>query len=1820
MWYAFIQTDNELRYMGDGVLLQVLSGEPDYTGQDGTYSSSPITFDPAFLDFEDQPVGMPHMQQVTVQNLDPDKSLHLLSISGSTQHFHCSFFQDKKVPPGGNTTFEVVFLARQVGSVENTLFIHTSERSYKYQVFGVGIPNPYRIRPILGAKVPVNSSFSPLIHMHNPHSSTLQVQEIFTTGGDLHLELPTGEKEAPRELWEIPPFETKPIMKASFLGRIEDNHTAFIRIRTNKEQDESILVLPVEVEVSSAPGIYSPLEMLDFGILRTQDEPKTLRLSLLNSGPKPVYIMNITVHPPNPAVSIEFRPTQLKSDVLHPAAVALISFNGDSPSVNITRDFTVTNTFNFTLVIYNITLGEEMQEYFSIENFSPPVFLAPQQSAHVITLRFNPQGLVLHFNSELQLHTNASCFSIPISVYDGMLKVIHHRPETQKGRLDFGTLGVGERRSMKFTLRNDNPVDVTVTKYYNNMDKASVELVGVEKGNGTFFTFVLPPYHFAVFTVNLIAPNTEGHRSAQVMIFWKFDILPQKESKELFKYIPITLTTAEGSLKLIPPKLLLEQCFPGKNCRQNLIIHSSFRVKMSVWEVTFSPADNRFYYISRDEFGVPLAPYKDTDIGTIYFDLKRDCQEECYVGLPTQSHAGHHWLLGCGLNKDVADTDQINVTMNIDTDKAHGFLFQVQAHLRWPSIAKKRRIQFPLSQIGNVSVTEFLVENPADVSVVIQVLPLSSYPSPHTVLELLADSLFNDLSDFIDTEDATIFNLPPLVESSNSTSDIESILGVKPHRNSIAILLPGGKTKKIKVEFRPKDDTPKTSLLLIRNNLTIIDAVVLTGQGGRGELRFSNRKPGSNSPLLFEMTDKHLKNCDKKRQNKSIPPNFSVKRTFTARNIGQLPFYVHGFSISSSPCEGYGFKVLDCHGFELLPNNSRKIDLVFTPDFTMSRIRRVLTLHTSLGPTINYTLQATIPAHMLSKCAAALPRPQWEPIIYYSTICIMGFLLFCIFVAAYFEADRIFHSDMFQRRLKVSSSTQTFDKGKVFDLKTIAGVRGHDGQASPTCQYQNSRIASQVNNNSKGYSIMSNGHMDMIPPHMIRRSRKETPPRNSRLLLPLRFLWNTIWNWSWTSGDGSFLAAGGVSKDSSSPGTVSYKSHKNAFSDKNSQDGNGLLNGKGESNRSRRTPNKESSWLTRVFSLITSLSVESSKSSPTSTASKKQHVERTSGKSTQNNVQHSHADHEVSMMHHSNRKTTDRDPSMDRVQLPQEPVMQQLVEDDADDEETIRKEVKKSKQKKYRIEQKRPRERYTDLDRDDTSSTTTESSSCLETDDKAYSTRDTTPDLQLPKNKKVKSKSRREKVKTVNKEEDDNEEEYIITSKSKALKVIKGDTTDSFGGNILRPSTLELPYTTKLEARQSSSGVDQLGMITATSGPLITGRNGKSGKTKTRNVIDGALPQDMNSADDVYDQGDTVWDMPSPQSPGDLGQLSLQTEHFLKAQQNKLGEDLAAIGSHSPTLTCSVSPSLNDLSVMKTLPGKYPPTPGGMESNSPTSSSKHPGAIGSKPLTQNGISSGSVYKKSPWSQLGASGASPCTPEPVSMNSTFGLCPVQEDIQPTLVSLPDIEPLKTTYQNNIFPGLQDGLGPLNVGTYGQQPASQPVLPETTSSSVLMQLQAERRKRRLEYQQNLHSREDWTGFDMAHPHGGTAAAAADGLMWNQATSVPNTTDGWSTLSDSPQHMADMWGSNPVLPVSTSGDWSTSMWGASSSELNRNNNSPLMNLTPPLDSGPTSSAQDAGSPSFIGRFDPFSTMASIWNPPVSNAYNGSNWGLSGSDKPEN
>ena len=81
------------------------------------------------------------LRKVTIHNINGHSSIQMLSISGNTIHFHCSFFNDKVkrwissdefrpsaaqvIPPGGNTTFDVVFLGREAGTVENALYMHT---------------------------------------------------------------------------------------------------------------------------------------------------------------------------------------------------------------------------------------------------------------------------------------------------------------------------------------------------------------------------------------------------------------------------------------------------------------------------------------------------------------------------------------------------------------------------------------------------------------------------------------------------------------------------------------------------------------------------------------------------------------------------------------------------------------------------------------------------------------------------------------------------------------------------------------------------------------------------------------------------------------------------------------------------------------------------------------------------------------------------------------------------------------------------------------------------------------------------------------------------------------------------------------------------------------------------------------------------------------------------------------------------------------------------------------------------------------------------------------------------------------------------------------------------------------------------------------------------------------------------------------------------------------------------------------------------------------------------------------------------------------
>jgi hypothetical protein len=143
------------------------------------------------------------------------------------------------------------------------------------------------------------------------------------------------------------------------------------------------------------------------------------------------------------------------------------------------------------------------------------------------------------------------------------------------------------------------------------------------------------------------------------------------------------------------------------------------------------------------------------------------------------------------------------------------------------------------------------------------------------------------------------------------------------------------------------------------------------------------------------------------RSRKISISNLTVKRSFTARNTGELLIDVYAFYINGLACEGYGFKVLNCAPFTLQPNGTKKIEIAFTPDFTLSRIERNLFIQTSLGSKIDTDIDltngmvrlgllTTVPYHALEACAMTIARPNWENALQWTATGLTLVLFVCI--------------------------------------------------------------------------------------------------------------------------------------------------------------------------------------------------------------------------------------------------------------------------------------------------------------------------------------------------------------------------------------------------------------------------------------------------------------------------------------------------------------------------------------------------------------------------------------------------------------------------------------------------------------------------------------------------------------------------------------------------------------------------------------------------------------------------------------------------------
>lgn len=385
-----------------------------------------------------------------------------------------------------------------------------------------------------------------------------------------------------------------------------------------------------------------------------------------------------------------------------------------------------------------------------------------------------------------------------------------------------------------------------------------------------------------------------------------------------------------------------------------------------------------------------------------------------------------------------------NLTVRLDTSEVKGHIFKTRVKMTWPSLladnAENKSIYiFPLTQVGNTTFINITIKNPSSHNLIVQMIMDIHYPNLNSLFEGLPPTFIPRQLDKIKSHEDRFFLH---VDNKQKLNLFKSKLGIKAHQNSYPFILKPNENYTVTVGYKAGDSNSDSGFIFLRNNLTVIEVIALSGKGADPQFKFGNRKPGSSQPLAFELTDKHLKDCERDKNKKYPPPNLSVKRSFTARNTGSIVIYVNNFYINGLPCEGYGFKVLNCEPFVLLPNGTKKIDIAFTPDFTLAKITRTLILATSLNLPVNYTLVTTVPSYYLSLCSGVLSRPQWEMYLYYSAISVMFFLLGFVIVIPVMESDRILKQTL-GVMCKQSPTTQPTLDLRLVGTQTRFEIRSH---------------------------------------------------------------------------------------------------------------------------------------------------------------------------------------------------------------------------------------------------------------------------------------------------------------------------------------------------------------------------------------------------------------------------------------------------------------------------------------------------------------------------------------------------------------------------------------------------------------------------------------------------------------------------------------------------------------------------------------------------------------------------------------------------------
>ncbi|XP_075356546.1 transmembrane protein 131-like isoform X4 [Mycteria americana] len=474
----------------------------------------------------------------------------------------------------------------------------------------------------------------------------------------------------------------------------------------------------------------------------------------------------------------------------------------------------------------------------------------------------------------------------------------------------------------------------------------------------------LPPGCWNVFTLKLSVKDTVTNVLSSICLATNVGVMFE---------IPLQIystVSKQGDLHFEAIAHCDIQCYLGKSGSANLLWQKSLSLDRSAWDVDSELASElyeRWQKIRRGE-----ACSRRSILGAARFILQKKPEEESFAFFLPRL------------------TTEPGLTLN-----------------------------FSATAVKSSMVKYFVLRNPSSFPVTLQLLPLSYYPDPQASLSLLNKWFGINVQaiNFTTTE----FRL--MDECAHRNAHQEDLINKKCSSELLQLSLQPLETRKVGVIFTPVDYKRVASLILIRNNLTVLDVVNVEGFGAKELLKVGGRLPGAGGSLRFKVPEATLMDC--RRQLKDSKQILSITKNFKVENIGPLPITISSMKINGYSCQGYGFEVLDCQEFFLAQNSSREISIVFTPDFTSSWVIRELTLVTAADLEFHFTLNVTLPHHLLPLCADVVPGPSWEESFWRLTVLFVSLSLLGVILIAFQQAQYILAEFMKSRqRPNPSSSPQ----------------------------------------------------------------------------------------------------------------------------------------------------------------------------------------------------------------------------------------------------------------------------------------------------------------------------------------------------------------------------------------------------------------------------------------------------------------------------------------------------------------------------------------------------------------------------------------------------------------------------------------------------------------------------------------------------------------------------------------------------------------------------------------------------------------------------